>query len=270
LFRIDRNLVNLSVRRPVQVETRVNEADADGEARDAAASAASAAYEAEQIVAEALETAEARANEILSQAEAEAKKKASRIVDDAKNEAAALVVAAREQVELDRRAAWQEGFSEGSEEGRRSYDEQLADKKREDDEQLKHVIEELYSERTNTYDRLEDDVVELAIRIVRKVISPAEDEFGGYFESLIVSALRQINPEGKIVIKVSPSEYERFFSSGNAVFELDSGVTVTASIQKDMTLTDGDCIIDTEDATVNAGLDTQLKNIELAFSQIES
>jgi len=263
LFRIDRSLVNLAAVIPVQIEVKAPEAGAVGETPDAAA------FAAELIKEQAYTEAQSRANEILCEAETKARAKTEEIMSEARNEAAALLINAREQAELDRRAAWQEGFTGGAEEGKHSYDEQLASKIHEDDEKLKHVIEEFYNERTNTYDRLEDDVVKLAIQIVRKVLDPAEDEFGEYFESIITGALRQISPEGKIMIRVSPAEYERFFTSGIAAFELDSGATVTASVLKDTTLGRGDCIIDTEAGVFNAGLESQLKYIEIAFSQIE-
>ena len=89
------------------------------------------------------------------------------------------------------------------------------------------------------------------------------------FTSLIKNALRQVSTDGKIVIRVGPVEYERFFSSGSAVIELGSGVAVTASVLRDVTLEEGDCIIDTDDMTVNAGLESQLKYVELAFKEAQ-
>jgi flagellar assembly protein FliH len=200
----------------------------------------------------------------------EAKTKAERIVMDARNEVAALLLSAREQAEEDRRRAWQEGFAEGTEEGRRSFDEQLAEKARLNDESLQRVLDELYEDRTRTYNGLEKEVVTLALEIVRKVYGPAEEELGNVYESLIKNALKQIDPDNKVIIRVGPAEYERFFSSGNAVFELDSGVTVTASILRDVSLEEGDCLIDTDETTINAGLDSQLKYIKLAFEQAGS
>jgi len=268
LFKIERKFVNLAARQYIQVEARPDEAGAAGGTPEAAA------FDAEQIRAEAhkraVTEAQERAQDILSEALANANTKALQIISEARDEAAALIVEAREQADAERHAAWQEGFTEGSEEGRHSYDEKLASKLREDDEMLKRVIEELHNERTNTYDRLEDDVVALAVQIVRKVVNPSGDELGGYFESMITGALRQLNPDGKVAIRVSPQEQERFFPSGSAAFELDSGIIVTASVFKDATLGAGDCIIDTEDSTVNAGLDSQLRYVELAFEQVES
>jgi len=199
----------------------------------------------------------------------DAKIKAGQIVTDARSEVSALILSAREQVEEDRSRAWQEGFAEGSEEGRHSFDEQLAEKLQENDESLKRVLDEIYSEMARTYDGLEDGAKALALEIVRKVINPAEEELGNVFESLIKNALCQMSPDKKVVIRVSPGEYERVFPSGGAVFKLDSGVTVTASVFRDVALEGGGCIIDTEDTTVNVGLESQLKYIKLAFDQVQ-
>jgi len=211
-------------------------------------------------------SADALVQEMLSTAQAEA----SRLVEEARKESTALILSARDQAEEERQRAWQKGYFEGSEEGRHSYDELLAERLREDDEMLKRVIDELYSDRERTYSGLEDEVLKLALEIVRKVIGPAEEALGGVFESLVRNALRQIAPDGKIIIRVSPVEYERFFSSGNAVIKLDGGITVTASVLRDVSLKEGDCIIDTEVSTVNAGLDSQLKYVKLAFDRAKA
>jgi len=73
--------------------------------------------------------------------------------------------------------------------------------------------------------------------------------------------------EGKIVLRVGSKEYERFFSSGAATLELDSGITVNASVIRDVSLNEGDLIIDTDDVTVNAGLDSQLQYVQIAFER---
>ena len=282
MFRIERRLVNLATARSILVDTDEYEAGAAGDFLDAAASAAALVQT----------QAQARAKEIISEAEAEAKTNAETIIEDARREAAALMLSMREQSEEDRRQAIQEGFAEGSEEGRhayderlsakmreydeqldakmREYDEKLAAKLREDDDELKHVLKELYDERKRAFDGLEDEVVGLALGIVRKIISPVEEGSGEMFNALIRNALKQMNPDGKIVIRVSQAEYDRFFPTGGAVFKMDSGVKLTAAIIKDPQLGDGDCIIDADETTVNAGLDSQLKYVQLTFDQVES
>jgi len=257
LFKIDRNFVKIAGTKRIQVgKDEESEVGAAGESLDAATSAA---------IMDSLE--QEQADDMLSAAEIEAKSRAEQIIIDARDDAAHILITARDEAEEERTNAWQEGFTEGSEEGRRSYDEKLADKMREDDEMLKRVMNEFYEERERRYNELEDEVIKLAIEIVRKIINPAEEALGDVFESLIKNALRQTPTDGKPIIRVSPVEYERFFSSGAATLELDSGVTVHASVIRDVSLNEGDCIIDTEDITVNAGIDSQLKYVKLAFER---
>ena len=253
MFRIDRNLVNLAAARSVQVDSEDATADAQGISPIVAAAPDYKAIEEETI--------------------RKAEEKAEKIVSDARNEAAAIILSAKEQLIEDRRQAWEDSYAQGAQEGKRiaeeKYTEMYETKIREDDEMVRRVIDELYTERKTTYDGLEDEVVSLTLEIVRKILHPAEEEIGGVFESLIRNALRQMAPEGKIIIRVSPPEFERFFSSGTAFFELDKGVTVTASVLKDSSLGENDVVIDTEDETVNAGIETQLKYIRIAFNRAD-
>ena len=205
--------------------------------------------------------------EVLEKAQDEAEQ----ILSAARDEAEAMLDSANKQIEEERSKAQREGYAKGEEEGKAASDVKYSEiyeaKKREDDDMLKRVIDELYTERKATYDGLEDEVVSLALEIVKKILDPAEEAIGGVFASLIRNALKQMAPEGKVVIRVSHAEYERFFSSGMAYFELDKGVTVTAAVLKDTSLNEYDCVIDTYDETVNAGIDSQLNYIKIAFNR---
>ena len=244
MFRIDKSLVNLANARSVHVEGDMEAAGAEGEHFDVPAASASV---------------ELAVQEILGAAE----EQAAHIIENAKDEAMALMSLARKQAEEDRNTASREGYAKGEKEGRQAFDAKL----KEDDEKLKRVIEELYDERKRLYDSIEDNIAALSLDIVRKIINPAEEALGGVFMSLVSNALKQIKLTDRIIIRVGPSEYERFFSSGNAVFDLQSGVIVTATVLKDMSFNDGDCVIDTDFETVNAGLESQLKYIQLAFEE---
>ena len=250
MFRIDRRLVNLGSMKVNRFDAEeIPEVDAEGEVPDAAASA------------------EAVVNEYLTTARNETEAKINEILENARNEAEKIIMDARDEAEEEKKRAWQEGFDEGSKEGKLSYDEKITEKIRKDDETLKRVLDEIYDERERTYKELEDETVGLAIEIVRKIINPAEEALGDIFTSLIKNALRQMSTDGKIVIRVGAAEYERFFSSGAAVIELDSGITVKASVIRDVSLNEGDLIIDTDDVTVNAGIESQLQYVKLAFER---
>ena len=251
MFRIDRNLVKVSRVKFKNFDSdEVSEVDAE-----------------EEDIPDAATSAELMVNDYLRAARSETETKMEQILESARNQAAQIVLDAREEAEEERQRGFREGFEEGSEEGKRTYDEKTGAKIREDDETLKRLLDEMYEERERTYSALESEVTNLAVEIVRKIINPAEDELENVFMSLIKNALRQMPTEGKVVLRVGAKEYERFFASGAAKIELDSGVTVTASVLRDVSLNDGDCIIDTDDVTINASIDSQLKFVKLAFER---
>jgi len=250
LFRIDRSLVKL-------VSEKDNQLSNDG----------NLGVGAKGMFPNAATSAEAMVNEYIAAAEAEINKKTEEILESARDEAAQIIANAREEAEKERKFGFSQGFEEGSIEGKRFYDVELAKKVSENDETLSSVLNELYSEREQSMRDMESEVVNLAIKIVRKIINPAEDELGTVFTSLIKNALRQISTESKIVISMSAAEYERFFASGATTIKLDNDVTVKASVISDASLEDGDCIIDTDDITINAGLDSQLRLVRLAFER---
>ena len=250
MFRIDRRNVKISGKIYNKFDSEEKpEVDAEAEVPDAATSA------------------EALVNEYLSAAEIEIQEQKEKILEKAREEASQIIWDARDEVEEDRKSAWQEGFQEGSAQGKLDYDNKISEKIREDDEALKRVLDEIYDERERTYKELEVETTNLALEIVRKIINPAEEELNNVFTSLIKNALRQMSTDSKIVLRVGATEYERFFSSGAAEIELDSGATVKAAVLRDVSLNDGDLIIDTDDVTINAGLESQLQYVELAFER---
>jgi len=259
LFRIDRSLVKISGAKFKNFDTldtdEKSEVGAEVPLPDAATSAKS------------MPSMEEMVNDYLSAAEIEINEQREAILDEARERAATIISQAREDAEEERKKGWQEGFDEGTQQGKSEYDEKTAEKIREDDEALKRVLDEIYKERERVYNELEEETTNLSLEIVKKIINPAEEALGDVFTSLIKNALRQISTEEKIVIRVGPAEYERFFSSGAADIELDSGVTVKASVLRDVSLNEGDCIIDTDDVTINAGVDSQLHYVKIAFER---
>ena len=250
LFRIDRRFVNLTGTKIINRDANDDpEVGAEGDFPDAAASA------------------EAMVNEYLSVAQKEAKTKTEEILNNARTLADQIIEEARNEAEDERDRARQEGYEKGLEEGRHSFDRKLEEKIHEDDETLRRVLDEIHEERERTYLELEEEVASLALEIVRKIIHMPEEKIGDVFIPLIKNALRQMSTDGKIVIRVGPKEYERYFSSGAATLELDSGAKVTAAVLRDVSLQEGDCIIDTEDVTVNAGIDSQLQFVKLSFER---
>ena len=274
MFRIDRSLVQVSGHKIKDFSADLENKDAENEQ--------GYSQDSEYLLDESAfgldlgpsELAMEMFDEYVEKAEQEMQGKAKSLINDAKVEAAQILLNAREEVDEERKRGWQEGYSEGVEEGKRSYDdkvqsceEALAEKVKADDEALKNVFDELYREQERIISESEEETVNLALEIVKKIIRPAEEELGTVFTSLVKNTLQQMSTDGKIVIRVGPTEYERFFSSGAAVIELDSGIKVSATVMKELTMNEGDLIIDSDEGTVNASIDSQLEYVKIAFER---
>jgi len=206
-------------------------------------------------------------NDVVMQYESEAQAQVREMMDEASEKAAQIIEDAQNEIEEERKRAYNEGYAEGEREGKQIYEDKLDEQLRENEQALKTVLDEIARERENTFSELEEEIVVLALEIVKKIINPAQEELDNVYTSLIKNALRQMPTDGKFIIRVSPAEYEKYFSSGSAVIELDSGIAVTATMLRDVSLEQGDCVIDTEDVTINAGLESQYKYVKLAFER---
>lgn len=293
MFRIDRTHVNLSAARYIQIESfditaaeeAAEEVGAEGEMPDTDQAPSEPVQTAQEALdAAASAAAMAKAKEIIEKAEAAAKDAADDIRDGARKEAESILREARENAIEESNAArksaveegfaegkadgqskgYDEGFAQGEQEGRKDFDEKI----REDDEKLLSTLNSVDESFMRAEEELEKGAAGLALGIVRKILDPSDAE-SGIFMSMIRNAVRQIRTDKKIVIRVGPDECKRFFPTGSAEFRLDSGVAVQATVLEDQTLGEGDAVIDAGEETVNAGLETQLRKIEIAFERAD-
>ncbi|MGI5970198.1 MAG: FliH/SctL family protein [Oscillospiraceae bacterium] len=195
----------------------------------------------------------------------EAEKKAREILAEAKEKARDLIEKAEAEAEEILKEAEERGYREGADRAEREnalqYNKKL--------EALSELIDEAGAARKAMLDELEDDIISLVMDIAKKVINIELEKNDKAFVGLVHNALGQMKREGKIVIRVGPEEYSRFFSAGCAEFLLNNEY-IRATVVEEPMFERGDCVIDSEGGTVNAGVNSQFKHIEFAFRNDES
>lgn len=195
---------------------------------------------------------------------------AETLVEQAEIEAALKIQEAQERADDIREQARRDGYEEGRAEAARELEDMKArqlDRQKEDAAQLKRVLAEVERERDAMIDELEEDFIQLSLATAKKIINAALENDDTLIESMLQKALQQMKTDGKLTIRVSNAEFERFFSAGSASFVLGDG-TVTASVVEESSMAPGDIVLESEGETIDAGVDSQLKKIELAFRQI--
>lgn len=187
------------------------------------------------------------------------------ITKAAEKKAAAILQKAEEEAKSIRSQARRSGYQEGKDEALASYEVQM----KKSAESVRALIREIESARDVMFERFEDDIINLSLSVAGKIVNAAidRDAENKFFESMVVNALKQMKREGKILVRVSEEQFNTFFSAGSATFVLGGDESVTVSVEGDPTLKKHDLILESDGETVNAGADSQLKYIAIAFGR---
>ncbi|MGE4484059.1 MAG: FliH/SctL family protein [Oscillospiraceae bacterium] len=194
-----------------------------------------------------------------------AKKQAEEILSDAKEKARILMEKSHAEAKVIFEEARKAGFDEGAQKAEKEGQERC----RREIDGIRNVLEEICSSREAMIDETEDDIIDLVFDISKKVINVQMEKDDKTFIELVRNALGKLKREGKLVVRVSPDEYHRIFSSGKVELTANKEV-LFAEVAEEPYFNRWDCVVESEGETLNAGVDSQLKCIELAFRRKES
>ena len=206
--------------------------------------------EEEEKLQEKIKDAEKKAEALLFDAE----EKARRIMQQAEAEAAECINQAREK-----------GYNDGVQTAQQEMQEQLGKQA----DTLQRLITQIAAYRETMVDEIEDDFISLVLDTAKKIINIELEKNDKLFVDIVQNALGQMKKDGKIVVRVGQADYASLFSSGSTEFILNDE-RIYATVIEEPHFEKGDCVIETDAETVNAGVNSQLKYIELAFRNEES
>ncbi len=197
--------------------------------------------------------------EVLNDAHVEAKN----ILDNARSSADAIIVEAYDQAEEIRAKAKEEGYREGVEDCERKCQANL-DKEL---EELLLIREQLTKKERELYIDAETDIIGLVIDSVKKILGEYVTKDEEYIEELVKTALAKVTKSHKVVLRVSPDDVEtaervrtRLLISSDRIDEIQ--------IKRDISLSGGQCIIETERGAINASIDGQLQKLIETFELV--
>ena len=203
-----------------------------------------------------------------------AQEQAKSIVDGANLQADAILVTARleaeamrkrakEEIEQERTLALMDAKKSGYDEG---YNEGEAAAKGLVDE-AKRLKAETEAQREAAIKRLEPELVELIIRIVRKLVSDTMKLKPQVVMHLIRQGLAQSNFTGDITLRVSKEDYDNVVSNKDELLKLmERGADLI--VTKDFSLNQGDCVIETPFGVIDSSLEMQFEEIRESLSLI--
>ena len=136
------------------------------------------------------------------------------------------------------------GYKEGIEIGKAEISEKMLD---------------CVSQTAVYFSKLEDVLIDLVMRILRKVIG--EFDRKDVVEQVVKRALESTRNETQVTVRVSPNQAEQLQTRVQSFTTAFPKIQVL-SIQPDARIPEGGCVLETEMGVVDASLETQLKAIE--------
>lgn len=222
--------------------------------------------------------ADLRAEEARKQMLTDAKEFAERQVRDAADEADRMLAEAKQQIE----AWWQEqrqqdedlveaikaeGFNQGYEEGKAHAEEMLQQQINEMMDEASRVLKLAYSEKETIIQEAEPFVVELSCAIAEKVIDKELSNDPEHMLFLIKQNLARKKEQGIITLCVAPSHFA-FVQAAREELELSLDSQAELQILPDPTVIDRGCVIRSSFGSIDARIDTQLKEIKKELQRI--
>ncbi len=188
---------------------------------------------------------------------AEMSEERENMLEEARQEAESIVAEANEQAEAIKEMARSEGRTIGVEEGRSEAGVEL--------EQMRQSLQQEYQEKMLELEEqeknLEPAFAEIIVSLVKKLTGIVCEDKKEVILYLIGNALRNMEKTSKLVLRVSKKDIARV-SAKKSTFKLLAKDVAEFDILEDESLTESQCIIETDNRIIDCSLDAQMQNLE--------
>jgi flagellar assembly protein FliH len=156
--------------------------------------------------------------------------------------------------EQPRHEAWEAGRREGERQALAAHEGHLQQMR----DSLRLALLEFGRERATYFEKVETEVVELALSIARKVLHREAQVDPLLLAAMVRVALDKIESNTKVVVRVHP----RYAADCRSFFASNMEPQAVPEVEEDPQLEGERCLLQTELGTTEIGVDVQLKEIE--------
>lgn len=191
---------------------------------------------------------------------------ASNLLEDAQRKADEIVAQATEQAELKREQleneletirlqAKESGFAEGYEEGLVEGRNKALQDAGELLELLETVVDEGVKLRASNLAALEDDFLKLSLLLADKIVRKTVENDITWLKPIIKDALASLGQVDEVVVLLNSFDYSLLQDYGE---ELQLGTRTKLVFDQDPSITQGGCLIESENGLIDARLESRL------------
>jgi flagellar assembly protein FliH len=189
---------------------------------------------------------------------------AETLLSQAQCQVAEMIDAARAQIAQMHQRAYEEGRQAGRQAGHEEGLRQTQAAGRQQVTQLAQLVESLISERARLLASAEEEVVELALAIARKVIGDAAADDPGVILQMVAQAVEVLGRPASYEVHVNPEDAQRIEAHLS-----DSEGSREWTLVADERVAAGGCTVNHGVSLVDARPETQLALIEQAFASLQ-
>jgi len=167
----------------------------------------------------------------------------------------------KDQAEQAEEEARQRGYQEGHEKGYQEGAQEIRERFESSLETLRNLIDELSASRRTLYPRLEREMVEMVTTLARKVVRAELNGKDNAIRDIVRMAVESALDRQSLVIKVHPDDYSQLQDYGQELIQLFHDIK-NVSFETYSSVPSGNCIVETNFGTVEAGLNHLDEHIE--------
>lgn len=191
---------------------------------------------------------------MLAEVEAERKK----LMEEATADASMIRNLAAEETARDKSVATEMGRQEGYEEGMRQANQELDQMRKQLELERKHLQQEY----EDLMFDLEPQFVRHITNIYEKVFQMELSDKKDIVLNVLQNAMQKIEGTKNYIVHVSKEDYSFVNERKSILMEATMAADVIVDIVEDMTMRQGDCMIETANGIFDCGIDTQLSAIK--------
>ncbi len=157
------------------------------------------------------------------------------------------------------RAARERGLAKGMKAAEEAYQAKLA--------RLEALSASLQEERATFFDRVEPELVRLAVTIAEKIIGRELELRPELVVEMVQEAMKRVRERERLRVSVNPRDLEQIRAAREDLLRAVDGVRKLDLIE-DRRVDSGGCLIESENGTLDARISTQLAEIGRALEGV--
>lgn len=204
--------------------------------------------ETEEMVKDLIQTARKEAEKIIGSANEEA----ARIVAEGQDKAKQIEDEARQQ-------GWQDGYERGVHNAETEYTAKL--------QEANDIVRQAHIDRQEIIAGAEDEIVQLAMAVARKVISNELTVNPDSIIEIVKRAIQKVTDREEVTVRVNPENLDTAIGARDEIAGSVQGIR-KFKVLADNGVAPGGCVIETPNGNVDARIDSQLGEIEQAIMDV--